>query len=234
MRYGTQGKTDDGKKLYCHMLNSTLVATERALCCVIENYQTKCGIKVPDVLQEYMGGVSFIPFVSEMPKPKKGPAPPQYVPTPAQIAEMDEGKMELSEYMKGVLPTLNEALNSLAKDRPDEPISALAELLAAAAKGAATTSAAASGLPTPPPSGATMSAEEWKKKEAEELKAKQEAERKKAIEKDKLEAENIAKMQALEAQGKKVAGGMHKFDASEVDVHGGNATADDFLDAFGF
>jgi hypothetical protein len=40
-------------------------------------------------------------------------------------------------------------------------------------------------------------------------------------------------MQALEAQGVKVAGGMHKFDASEVDVHGGNATADDFLDAFG-
>ena len=51
VRYGTQGKTDDGKKLYCHMLNSTLVATERCLCCVIENYQTKCGIRVPDVLQ---------------------------------------------------------------------------------------------------------------------------------------------------------------------------------------
>jgi tryptophanyl-tRNA synthetase len=27
---------------------------------------------------------------------------------------------------------------------------------------------------------------------------------------------------------------MHKFDAEEVDVHGGSATADDFLDAFGF
>ena len=46
VRYGTQGKSDEGKKLYCHMLNSTLIATERALCCVIENYQTKCGIKV--------------------------------------------------------------------------------------------------------------------------------------------------------------------------------------------
>ena len=51
VRYGTQGKSDDGKKQYVHMLNSTLVATERALCCVLENYQTKCGIKVPDVLQ---------------------------------------------------------------------------------------------------------------------------------------------------------------------------------------
>ena len=44
------------------------------------------------------------PLRREMPKPKKGPAPPQYVSTPARIAEMDEGKMEL-EYMKGVLPT---------------------------------------------------------------------------------------------------------------------------------
>ena len=40
--------------------------------------------------------------------------------------------------------------------------------------------------------------------------------------------------QALEKSGKKVAGGMHKFDADEVDVNGGDATADDFMDAFGF
>ena len=32
----------------------------------------------------------------------------------------------------------------------------------------------------------------------------------------------------------KVSGGMHKFDSSEVDVHGGSSTADDFMDAFGF
>jgi len=74
----------------------------------------------------------------------------------------------------------------------------------------------------------------YKKQEAEELKKKQEAERKKADEKAKLDADNLAKMQALEGAGKTVAGGMHKFDASEVDVHGGNATADDFMDAFGF
>jgi len=28
--------------------------------------------------------------------------------------------------------------------------------------------------------------------------------------------------------------GMHKFDASEVDVHGGTGAADDVMDAFGF
>lgn len=51
VRFGqkTAGET---KKRYVHMLNSTLIATERAMCCVIENYQTKSGIKVPPVLQE--------------------------------------------------------------------------------------------------------------------------------------------------------------------------------------
>ena len=78
------------------------------------------------------------------------------------------------------------------------------------------------------------SAEELKKKDAEELKAKQAAEAKKAKEKDELDAKNVARMQELEGAGKKVSGGMHKFDSSEVDVHGGEGTADDFMDAFGF
>ena len=43
------------------------------------------GIKVPPVLQEYMGGVRFIAFVKAPEKPKKGPAPPQCVPTPARL-----------------------------------------------------------------------------------------------------------------------------------------------------
>ena len=43
-----------------------------------------------------------------------------------------------------------------------------------------------------------------------------------------------AKAAELEASGKKVSGGLHKFDASEVDQEGGAATADDFMDAFGF
>jgi hypothetical protein len=73
------------------MLNSTLIATERAMCCLIENYQTKSGIKVPQVLQEHMGGVTFIPFVSALPVPKKGPKPEQFVPTQEQLKEMDSG-----------------------------------------------------------------------------------------------------------------------------------------------
>jgi seryl-tRNA synthetase len=38
IRYGPKGITDTKKK-YVHALNSTLCATERALCCVLENYQ---------------------------------------------------------------------------------------------------------------------------------------------------------------------------------------------------
>ena len=114
VRFG-QNKTDDGRKVYAHMLNSTLIATERAMCCVLENYQTKEGIKVPPVLQEYMGGVRFIPFVKAPEKPKKGPAPPQYVPTQAQLDELDGGRLELQKYMDQLLPTLNEHLNKIGR-----------------------------------------------------------------------------------------------------------------------
>lgn len=49
-------------KVYVHMLNSTLTATERTLCCVLENYQTPDGIRVPEVLQPFMMGIDFLPF----------------------------------------------------------------------------------------------------------------------------------------------------------------------------
>jgi seryl-tRNA synthetase len=40
IRFGPKGPTDARKK-YVHALNATLCATERALCCVLENYQTE-------------------------------------------------------------------------------------------------------------------------------------------------------------------------------------------------
>eukprot|EP00308_Calcidiscus_leptoporus_P008567 CAMPEP_0119403894 /NCGR_PEP_ID=MMETSP1334-20130426/143616_1 /TAXON_ID=127549 /ORGANISM="Calcidiscus leptoporus, Strain RCC1130" /LENGTH=844 /DNA_ID=CAMNT_0007427845 /DNA_START=23 /DNA_END=2557 /DNA_ORIENTATION=+ len=70
--------------------------------------------------------------------------------------------------------------------------------------------------------------------ETAEREAKAAADAKKAAEKLKAEEANQERAEALEASGKKVAGGVHKFDASEVDVEGGSGTADDFLDAFGF
>ena len=39
VRCGLKTK-DQTRKVYVHMLNGTLCATERALCCIVENYQT--------------------------------------------------------------------------------------------------------------------------------------------------------------------------------------------------
>ena len=61
----------DSQKVYVHMLNSTLSATERALCCLLENYQTPDGVRVPEVLQPFMMGVKFMPFLNEMDKKGK-------------------------------------------------------------------------------------------------------------------------------------------------------------------
>lgn len=44
-----------------HTLNSTLVATERTMVAIIENYQTPAGtVKIPAALQKYMGGIEEI------------------------------------------------------------------------------------------------------------------------------------------------------------------------------
>ena len=44
------------------MLNGTMCATQRTMCCILENYQTPEGLRIPKVLQPYMGGVEFIPY----------------------------------------------------------------------------------------------------------------------------------------------------------------------------
>ena len=62
------GVKKDKKTPFVHMLNSTLVATERCLCCLLENCQTEKGITVPEVLRPYLGGVDFIPFTKPCPK----------------------------------------------------------------------------------------------------------------------------------------------------------------------
>ncbi|RKP06030.1 seryl-tRNA synthetase [Thamnocephalis sphaerospora] len=64
-------KMGDREKKYVHCLNSTLCATERALCCILENYQTPEGVRVPKVLQPYMGGREFLPFVKDAPRKAK-------------------------------------------------------------------------------------------------------------------------------------------------------------------
>ncbi|CAM8900678.1 unnamed protein product [Rhodiola kirilowii] len=67
IRYG-QKKGNDQVKQYVHLLNSTLTATERTICCILENNQTKDGVKIPEALQPFMGGKSFLPFIREVGK----------------------------------------------------------------------------------------------------------------------------------------------------------------------
>ncbi|KAJ6096778.1 Serine--tRNA ligase cytoplasmic [Penicillium sp. IBT 16267x] len=68
IRFGVK-KATDLKKTYVHALNATLCATERTLCCVLENYQREDGIEVPEVLRKYIpGNPEFLPYVKELPK----------------------------------------------------------------------------------------------------------------------------------------------------------------------
>ncbi|KAI9797538.1 MAG: Cytosolic seryl-tRNA synthetase [Piccolia ochrophora] len=87
IRCGTKTQTEARKK-YAHLLNCTLCATGRALCCIVENYQTeevleclspKCatvadipvpqGMAVPEVLRPYIrGSPQFLNFTKELPK----------------------------------------------------------------------------------------------------------------------------------------------------------------------
>jgi len=56
---------------HCHMLNSTLTACERTMCCLVENYQTEDGIVLPPALQPMLGGRTLIPFKYNIDKNNK-------------------------------------------------------------------------------------------------------------------------------------------------------------------
>ena len=67
LRIRFRDNTNEETKLV-HTLNSTLVATERTLVSIIENYQTDNGtIEVPEMLQKYMGDIKEMK-VSNSPK----------------------------------------------------------------------------------------------------------------------------------------------------------------------
>jgi seryl-tRNA synthetase len=60
-RFGIRYKDEEGKMHYTHTLNSTAIPTPRILVSMVENYQQADGsIKIPEVLQKYMGGREFI------------------------------------------------------------------------------------------------------------------------------------------------------------------------------
>src|SRR5215210_3268383 len=60
LRIRFKDKTNEETSLV-HTLNSTLVATERTMVAILENFQTPRGtVEVPKVLQKYMGGLEEI------------------------------------------------------------------------------------------------------------------------------------------------------------------------------
>ncbi|CAM9576559.1 unnamed protein product [Chrysoparadoxa australica] len=60
-------KLNQTEKRYCHLLNSTLCATTRTVSCILETFQTEDGVNVPPVLVPYMDGMTFLPYVRELP-----------------------------------------------------------------------------------------------------------------------------------------------------------------------
>ena len=91
-------KLGDKEKKYVHMLNATLCATGRAICCLLETYQDVDGVHIPEVLIPYMGGITFLPFIrasragdtaaavtTSVPKPLTDSTP--VAPTPAATAK---------------------------------------------------------------------------------------------------------------------------------------------------
>lgn len=60
-----KGQSANAPKEYCHMLNGTLSAITRTICCICENFQTDDGVTVPEVLRPFMMGIDFIPFPAQ-------------------------------------------------------------------------------------------------------------------------------------------------------------------------
>ena len=88
------------------MLNATLCATGRAICCLLETYQTKDGVQIPEVLVPFMGGITFLPFVRDSRDskattpasiPKPIPATTTVTPPPAPVVTLSPEEKELTD-----------------------------------------------------------------------------------------------------------------------------------------
>merc|ERR1712127_332009 len=66
VRYGQTKKMNEQVE-YVHMLNATMTATTRTICCIMENYQVEDGILVPEALKPFMPEryKEKIPFVKK-------------------------------------------------------------------------------------------------------------------------------------------------------------------------
>lgn len=111
IRYGQKKGAIDARKTYCHALNGTLCATERTLCCLLENYQKEDGFKVPEVLRKFIpGSPDFVPYTKELPKEstssksKAGPKPKETggAPSGSGSKEAQPNAAAVADKMKNV------------------------------------------------------------------------------------------------------------------------------------
>jgi len=139
-------KMGDREKKYVHMLNSTLCATGRAICCLLENFQDANGVRVPDVLVPFMGGIDYLPFVRNA-RGDKTPFVANPVPAPsANPSNPNTGaSSEVDELTAKVAEKGTQVREAKAAKKPKDEIDALvAELKALKADLSSKT------LPTPP------------------------------------------------------------------------------------
>ncbi|EWM22412.1 seryl-trna synthetase [Nannochloropsis gaditana] len=129
IRCGTKKVGQEGKK-YVHMLNSTLCACTRTICAILENFQVKDGIRVPEVLVPFMGGLTFLPFVREGrkdaatakaadKKPKKTAAPKGMAPAVGK-AQNGTGTPSETEELANAIAAKGEEIRQLKLKKADK------------------------------------------------------------------------------------------------------------------
>jgi len=115
------------KRCFAHMLNATLCALTRTICCILENHQgvktvdgkEARGVHVPKVLLPYMAGVDFLPFVREPradaqpSKETKANARKQSVPAKKEPARRASFKVAGNEFPTAVAALASKEFRSV-------------------------------------------------------------------------------------------------------------------------
>jgi seryl-tRNA synthetase len=141
IREGAPQKGPEKKKAYVHLLNSTLTATERTLCCLIENWQTPEGLVVPPVLRPWTNGIEFIPFVRTLDKKGKlvdvSPPPADLFATNGTVASGAEATVYVNAGPCAASTAIQQVIKSTGASIKVEPAAMCPEEIKTEVDGAA-------------------------------------------------------------------------------------------------
>ena len=141
IREGAPQQGPEKKKAYVHLLNSTLTATERTLCCLIENWQTPEGLVVPPVLRPWMNGIEFIPFVRTLDKKGKlvdvSPPPADLFATNGTVASGAEATVYVNAGPCAASTAIQQVIKSTGASIKVEPAAMCPEEIKTEVDGAA-------------------------------------------------------------------------------------------------